>query len=73
MVVPRPWARIGVAIGEARLVPRDLDGDRLESERLRLQETLEALETEARGSVGARAASSVEVRAAEGMHGKKIV
>ncbi len=73
MVVPRPWARIGVAIGEARLVPRDLDGDRLESERRRLQETLEALETEARGSVGARAASSVEVRAAEGMHGKKIV
>jgi hypothetical protein len=62
-----------VAIGEARLVPRDLDGDGIESERMRLQETLESLETEASGSVGARAASSVGVGAAEGMHGKKIV
>jgi hypothetical protein len=72
MVIPRPWTRIGVAIGEARPVPRDLDGDRLESERERLQETLEALVSEARVSVGAREAASVGVRAGEGMHGKKM-
>jgi lysophospholipid acyltransferase (LPLAT)-like uncharacterized protein len=73
MVIPRPWSRVGIAIGDARRVPRDLDGERLESERARLEQTLEALTTEARVAIGARAARDVGVHAAEGMHGKKTV
>jgi hypothetical protein len=73
MVIPRPWSRVGVAIGEARRVPRELDADRLESEREQLQVTLEALAAEAAAAIGARVAPGVAVHAAEGMHGKKIV
>jgi lysophospholipid acyltransferase (LPLAT)-like uncharacterized protein len=73
MLIPRPWSRVGVAIGEARSVPRDQDADRLESEREHLEVTLEALAAEAAAAIGARVAPGVAVHAAEGMHGKKIV
>jgi lysophospholipid acyltransferase (LPLAT)-like uncharacterized protein len=73
MVVPRPWARIGVAIGEARSVPRALDDERLESERARLEWTLETLAGEARLAIGAVSPRDSTGEAAEAMHGKKIV
>jgi hypothetical protein len=72
-VVPRPWTRVGVAIGEPRRIPRELAADRLEAERARLQTTLEELEIEARAAVGARAATGVGIGGAEGFHGKKIL
>jgi lysophospholipid acyltransferase (LPLAT)-like uncharacterized protein len=79
MTIPPPLARVGVAIGEPRRVPRELDGAGLERERARLQQALDALEVEARAVVAGaghgrpRAGAELEPRAAEGWHGKNSV
>lgn len=83
MTIPRPWTRVAVAIGEPRLVPRQLDAAGLEAERARLEASLEALAIEARAAlaagsdpsaVTARARPEAGVaRAAEVMHEKKPV
>jgi len=75
MLVPRPWTRIAVALGEQRRIPRQLDAEGLEAERSRLESTLDALEVEARAALEASATPAVAVSgapdAAGGMHGKK--
>lgn len=50
MVVPKPFSRVVVVIGEPLDIPRDLDEAETESYRLELEETLCALRDEAIGS-----------------------
>jgi lysophospholipid acyltransferase (LPLAT)-like uncharacterized protein len=74
MVVPAPWTRVAVAIGEPRRVPRELDADALEAERAGLGAALDAALGEARGALGSPAEGvAAASRAAEVMHEKKPV
>jgi lysophospholipid acyltransferase (LPLAT)-like uncharacterized protein len=43
LIIPRPFTRIVVAVGEPRVVPRGLDDEALEGERVRLEQTLDRL------------------------------
>jgi len=43
MVIPKPFSRVSVAVGELLEVPRELDGAGIESHRLRLQDALNDL------------------------------
>jgi lysophospholipid acyltransferase (LPLAT)-like uncharacterized protein len=71
MSIPRPWARVAVAIGEPRQVPRRLEPAQLEDERARLQASLEALTHQARGALGMESRRRSGGRAAERVHEKK--
>jgi hypothetical protein len=84
MTVPHAWARVAVAIGEPRRVPRQLDASALETERAWLEGALDALAVEAEaalepdearrsGALPQRSEASVAARGAEGMHEKKPV
>ncbi len=52
LMIPRAFCRIGVAIGEPRLVPRSLDADAVEDERLRQEAVLNGLTAQAEAAVG---------------------
>ncbi len=54
MIVPRPFTRVAVAIGAPQSVSRELSGDALEAERLRLEQLLESLTQKAEKAVGAK-------------------
>ncbi len=43
LIIPRPFSRVTVAVGEPLTVPRDLSEEDLERQRLRLEEALAAL------------------------------
>ena len=45
VLVPKPRARIAIAIGAPIVVPRDGDAVTIETGRMRLQQALEALES----------------------------
>ena len=53
MIVPRPFTDVALVVGEPQQVPRELSGDELEAERLRLQELLDSLTQQAEAAVGA--------------------
>jgi lysophospholipid acyltransferase (LPLAT)-like uncharacterized protein len=46
--IPRPWSRVGIAIGSPFFVPADVDDEGLEGQRLELETRLGALESRAR-------------------------
>jgi len=71
MTVPHPWARVAVAIGEPRRVPRQLDAGALESERAGLEAALDALALEAAAALPHQA--EVVARGTEVVHEKKPV
>lgn len=50
LLVPKPFARVVVLVGEPVTVPRGLDDDELEAMRIRLETTLDALTHEAERS-----------------------
>ncbi|MCP3958702.1 MAG: lysophospholipid acyltransferase family protein [bacterium] len=54
LIVPRPFTRLAVTIGEPQFVDRGLSSEELEAERQRLQELLDDLTRRAEASVGAR-------------------
>ncbi|MEM7349759.1 MAG: lysophospholipid acyltransferase family protein [Acidobacteriota bacterium] len=54
LIVPWPFTRIAVAVGEPQHVSRDLSGEALEAERLRLEEVLNALTRQAEEAVARR-------------------
>lgn len=53
LIVPRPFTDVAVAVGEPQVVSRELSGEALEAERLRLEELLDALTRQAEAAVGA--------------------
>jgi lysophospholipid acyltransferase (LPLAT)-like uncharacterized protein len=52
MVIPRPFTRIALALGEPQRIPRDLPAEGLEVQRRRMQETLDGLERTAGAALG---------------------
>jgi lysophospholipid acyltransferase (LPLAT)-like uncharacterized protein len=52
MVIPRPFSRVAIVVGEAQVVPTELDSDSIEGERLKLEQTLEELGARARQALG---------------------
>lgn len=54
MVLPRPFARVAIAVDPPRPVPRDLPESELEGERQAIEARLDALTRRAEAAVGAR-------------------
>ena len=54
LIVPRPFSRIAVTVGEPQHIDRGLAGEELEAQRQRLQELLDGLTLRAEAAVGAR-------------------
>ena len=52
MEIPRPFARVTVAVGEAIPVPRGIDGTRLAEMKTRLEAELDALDARAEAKLG---------------------
>ena len=52
MVIPRPFSKVVIVVGEPREVPAELDSDALEDERVKLEQTLEELGARAREALG---------------------
>jgi len=50
LIVPRPFSRVTVVVGEPQSVAKDLDSEQLEAERKRLEELLEEVSRRARES-----------------------
>jgi hypothetical protein len=71
MIIPCPWARMAVAIGEPRQARRHLEPGELEDEQGRLQASLDALAIEARAALGIGSQEDAGGSAAERMHEKK--
>lgn len=51
MMVPKPFARVVIAIGEPHAVPRDATVDELESHRVQMQDTLMSLTSRCRNEL----------------------
>jgi len=51
MMVPKPFARVVIAIGEPHIVPRDTAVDDLESHRVKMQDTLMSLMSKCRNEL----------------------
>lgn len=52
LIVPKPFSRIALCVGEPHVVPRDLTAEGLEEERLRLERRLTALTESAERHLG---------------------
>lgn len=52
MIIPRPFARVAVAVGEPLAVPRELAGDTMDREAGRLKRALDELVTQVEERVG---------------------
>ena len=53
MIMPRPFTKVAVVVGEPQSVSRHLSGEALEAERLRFEGLLDALTRQAEAAVGA--------------------
>ena len=54
MIIPKPFARVVIAVGSPRRVDRDLDDEGFESARAELETCLSELESASRNALGDR-------------------
>jgi len=66
LIVPMPWSRIVYAVGEPMTVPRDADEAGIEAARLRLEQSLQALQSQARSALQVRMTGRRIARATDG-------
>ena len=53
LIIPRPFSRVAVAVGEPVTVPRELSSEEREAARLRCQEEIDRVTRGAEAAVGA--------------------
>src|SRR5690606_11933098 len=64
MIVPKPFARVAVAVGEPIWVPRDLTDEQLEAKRVEVQNALDAAGFAAERALGREPRKRAEMPAA---------